>query len=607
MGGIGLLRLLLCAVLAASTLGAAALARRAFRLPAAFCPAAALAGQTLALYGFALAGLLRPGVYAVTGLGLAAFAWYALRDRGLCRALLEPGPVFFLGYLLLTAAVNGAFIPTGYDNYTHWAVIVKELCLTHALPGPDTMTIFTNYPPAAALYEYFLLQFLGFEERWMVLALNALGGAMAACLFAEARWTRLPGLLARLLIAAGALMVIPDHFRDLYVDAVLGLILLAMGAIALWDSDFSRGTAVPQALLGALLILTKMSGAMLLILHAGLLLTLKYRRADRPPVRTHLLWLGAGCAAAWLSFRLHTGRVFGQALAGNQFRLSLSGFTGKLAEKSPAFWEEFPGTFLHSFLDRSFSCSRFFLVFNLLFLAVFLAALLKKRPLPARARGIIPFGWLSVLLYSLCLAAMYIFMMSEYEGRIVASFDRYFGTVVIWQTGLTLAALLPDGTEGPLPRASLRRQAAGLCLLACCTGLAGRPVLFPPEWRTFARLNQAAANEAVFAAARQTGPLLEGERPPVLACMSYGAISQDLMYRVLRYAFWQDNILLLTEGYWEDRYWTGQRDPFYLLWLGPWDWAEEALARAGIPVPQQAGLYYKGRDNSLTLVREILL
>ena len=58
---------------------------------------------------------------------------------------------------------------------------------------------------------------------------------------------------------------------------------------------------------------------------------------------------------------------------------------------------------------------------------------------------------------------------------------------------------------------------------------------------------------------------------------------------------------------WWNGYWTGERDPFYLLWLGPWDWAEEALARAGIPVPQQAGLYYKGRDNSLTLVREILL
>ena len=73
----------------------------------------------------------------------------------------------------------------------------------------------------------------------------------------------------------------------------------------------------------------------------------------------------------------------------------------------------------------------------------------------------------------------------------------------------------------------------------------------------------------------------------------------------LRYAFFQSGIWPLNENYWRESYYTGENDPCYILWLEPSAWAEEALAQAGIMVPEEPGLYYKDDTNQLTLVREL--
>ena len=571
-------------------------------LPAAFCPAAALTCQILWLYVSALLGLLKPGAYAAAALGLAALLYHLLGRRDGWREFLEPACVFFLLYGLFFALFNRELIPSGYDNYTHWAVIVKEMYLTDALPRPGTMVTFTNYPPAAALYEYYLLQFLGLGGRQMVLALNILGGAMLSCCLVGVRWSRGSVLLLRLGVILGAFLMIPEHFRNLYVDAILGFVLLAMGVMALWDDSFSGATAVPQALLGALLLLIKMSGAMLLVLHVGLLLLLKYRRgAPRPSVRPYLLSLAGVCAGAYLSFHLHVARVFGQAVSDNQFQLSLSNFTAKLQEKSADFWSVFPLNFVRVFFDRGYSCSRFFLLFNLLFFGLFLLVRLGKLRLPAGARGLIPFSWACAAFYILCLAAMYIFMMTQYEGSIVASYDRYFGTLMIYQFALPLTGLFWEGC-GDLP--GRRVPSAGLTALFLCAVIAaGRITLFPPRWVVDSRLNQVDANRRVFTAAEQVGELLASDHPAVLAGMDYGLMSTDLMYRVFCYAFWQRDIFPLIESRWDS---FDKTQPFYLLWLDSSEYLETALSEAGLPVPRQPGLYRAGPDGRLSLIREIL-
>lgn len=600
------MRLLLCLLLCTSLLGAMAFARRVFRLPAAFCPAVALAGQILCLYALSLPGFLKAGSFAVTLFGLAALLWCVLRERGsLLREILDPGVLFFVFYAGFMLVLNRHHVLTGYDNFTHWAVITKEMYLTDALPRAGTMVTFTNYPPATALYQYYVVRFLGFGERQMVLAMNVLGGAMVSCCFAGARWDQPRNLLARLVLVFAVLTVTPEHFRNLYVDALLGFILLAMGVLALWDSSFSKGTAVPQALLGALLILTKMSGAVLLILHAALLVVLKYRRGpDRPAIRVCLLALAGGCAAAYLSFHLHLRLAFGQALSNNQFQLSFASFAARLRDKSPAFWSEFPRALFHSFFSRSISSSRFFLLANLCLLVLFLAVRLRGLRPPEEARALIPFSWACVLFYSLCLAAMYVFMMSESDSIMVASFERYFGTIIIYELGLPFTGFLLDPDGDPFSRQPAPRWALCLCALACSVLLAGRLTWAPSRWKTDVRLNQAAANDRIFAAARQVE--LDRERPPVYVCVDLSRASRDTTYYVLRYAFLQTHIWPLDESYWNEGFYKPERgDPYYILWLEPFDWAEQALAEAGVTVPTEPGLYYKDADNRLTLVRTI--
>ena len=57
-----------------------------------------------------------------------------------------------------------------YDNFSHWALIVKSMSLTNSFPSFKTDVImFTSYPPGSAVFIYYFINIIkGFRDKKII-------------------------------------------------------------------------------------------------------------------------------------------------------------------------------------------------------------------------------------------------------------------------------------------------------------------------------------------------------------------------------------------------------------------------------------------------------
>ena len=574
-----------------STFGLIGAVRVLTKLPASFCPAAAVCLQTIVLYVFALCGALYPGVWFTCAIGLAGFVFCCVKPVRF-RALLDPGVLFFTAFSVIVAIVCSKMILGLYDNYTHWALITKEMALTNALPREGTMLTMTNYPPASAIYQYFFVKFFGLGEGAMLAAFNVTNGAMLACCFVGINNKKVFDFIFRLLLVTSLLFVVPNTVNNLQVDAFLGYCALAIGCAALTDEAFTgRGVAF-QALVGSVLVLTKMSGIVLLVPHLALLLI---RRRSFPSVKTKravtVLFVLAGVfAAAYLSYYLYSELTFSSVV--NDFEVGVPAFKRISGTKSPEFWAVFPERFFQSFIDTKLPCNMYLYFgggsFLLLLLCLFIC-----RAKARRAVGSIVYALCTMLYYSVGLAVMYIFMMNENDSIIVASFERYFGTIVIYAIGIVFIDLqLCGGLFDAVPF-----KAAVVCYTLFSIVFTGLGI-----WSITHSVNTD-RNEAYFEKSADAAslvadvPISPGSRIFVGADMT--GVAQSLCYYELRYTFWTKDVLPLAPQYW----YLGPKTGFYLVWIDDGEESAEILREEGIEIPESPGCYFVDDHKRATLVR----
>lgn len=124
--------------------------------------------QMMLLYGFAMVNLLRPGIWLVTSLGVVLLITrLVLGYTGKVSIHYDGLHLFdiwmiFLGIVM--AIVLGQSPLIHYDNFSHWATMVKFMTYTGHLPGAtDTIISFSSYPPATALFLTQFVTFAGFS------------------------------------------------------------------------------------------------------------------------------------------------------------------------------------------------------------------------------------------------------------------------------------------------------------------------------------------------------------------------------------------------------------------------------------------------------------
>lgn len=190
-----------------------------------FLPSMTIALQVSILFLAGILNLLPEMTYAlyITGfIGLAHAAWKK-KGLGFLRDYISVSAFFLVLVMMVLAVYVKGKIFTGYDNFSHWALVVRSMLETNRYPNfLDTVIYFQEYPLGSSTYIYFFAKLVGESESVQMLAQAYMITAAALPLFAFAkRNSFLPAAVMLVLVNLLFLYIIP--VVDLLVDMLLSV------------------------------------------------------------------------------------------------------------------------------------------------------------------------------------------------------------------------------------------------------------------------------------------------------------------------------------------------------------------------------------------------
>lgn len=425
------------------------------------------------------------------GIGLLLFyvlRWWngnervSIRRRVLIATLLLG--VAGLAYLNYRAGFNQ------WDEFSHWGTFTKLLYSegTFHLKAIGPRYYFEDYPPGTALFSYFFLQASGYSEAVIYFAhgvimlcccLPAIGMAMSS--------SSLRGLLA-IVVCFFFVLVLGQGWSSALIDQVVGILF---GGIicAFWTMRNSTKTSL-LALIPPIcfLVLSKQSGASFALLITGLILVdrlwLAYHengwRAKLVTASPAILIFALPrlVQASWIWHVDHDDliKTFSATNTGDAFAKLLGCCHSDREIKTIAsFFQAMtglphaipspPGSFVATLIDQAARTEVLTAAWSatgpthlkivLLFSVLTIIAVLLRSGLARLRLALFGAMFLAVgALYVLSLLVYYLYVFSEYEGRAIASHDRFINTYLLAFGLFAVGALLSA------PAINLARRAA---------------------------------------------------------------------------------------------------------------------------------------------------
>lgn len=412
------------------------LARRVVGIRWEFVPVFVFSSVACCIYFCGLAGILFAGSVLVMAAGLVALCIILvemLQNRINFKIRISwfgffwiAGSLFFF-FLLLRSEL------THYDNFSHWAIVVKQMLSTDAFPAADSGLIdFKNYPLGISSFIYYICRFAGNRQPIMILAQGMLIFSCFCAMFgiiSEKKRFLLYALLG-LGCASLSFFNITIRINNLLVDFLMPIYTLAIFAVAYqYRGDHKQAfiSALPMA---ALLTVTKSTGIIFAVIGLAFLFYIVLtndRKTSRGRISVLALTVLLAAILPYLSWSWHMETAF----SGIENKFDLQNIP---AEKTAEQVQEIAYLFIRSSIDISTRPAMGIFVFNLAAAAaiIFAALVLKKKW--SLWKALVSLDVVLVLYYGGILA-LYIFSMPLDEALWLAGFERYASSMVVLLAG----------------------------------------------------------------------------------------------------------------------------------------------------------------------------
>jgi hypothetical protein len=407
--------------------------------------------QTLLLYVFAMVNALKLGLDLVPYLGCG---FVGLR---IILMLFKRGKLPFEGIHYFDAWMVGVGVIMGrilyvspllhYDNYSHWALIVKYLLTQGHLPvAADPIISFTSYPPATALFITEFVHLVGFSDGGMLLGQFLIIWASLYGLFSVLR-DRTRSMNSFVICMAFALVNVFNiaiRMNNLLVDFVLPLVAAA-GIAGVYTYRHHRWVQlVTAALFSAELFLIKNSGAMYVVMIGFFLL---YWVLKTSKGRWHRrLGQGLGVTAVamglgYLPFFWWNQHVHETFKAVSKHQISTEAYKSQLAHESMDVINKIGDKFLHQIMSLNSLSTRGVLVINVGLLIAWFVIRFYSGKRNNLFKTLLALD-LSFIAYYISVFAMYIVSMPYAEAIQLDGSERYLSSMVILNMLLAACALV---------------------------------------------------------------------------------------------------------------------------------------------------------------------
>lgn len=327
-----------------------------------------------------------------------------------------------------------------WDNYSHWALIVKNMLSTNRFPNfEDTMIIFQSYPTGSASFIYFICRIVGntegimlFGQYWLTLsAMVTLYGAIKNYTFFNTFCITVTGFF---------LLFINMDSNGLMVDNLLSALGIASIVILFYyRQKLSMGILSTMPIL-CYLVEVKNSGIFFVIScwiamiffasinHKDTGYKKNKRLLSTLYITTPILFL--------LIWKKHVQLVFVSGLT-SLHSMSLSNFESVFAGKTVEDIKLICSAFIRRMC--SITQNQFFILLLLFITLLIFTAIYNSKAKRMLCRiGV--FSLIFYLLYQISLLATYLFSMPVDEALRLASYNRYHITVIVYLMGIMVFA-----------------------------------------------------------------------------------------------------------------------------------------------------------------------
>ena len=434
---------------ALSTAGYVAFVRVYWRITPRASYIFVLSSLACLMYFAGLMNVLLAGAYALFFGGIALFL-LALIKRKLALAFNASSlSAMNIGFTLGLAFLIASLIDTKfvhYDNFSHWAVVVKSMLIENHIPTAASAIIdFKSYPLGSSSFLYYFCRVVGSSEGVM---LTGQGILLTACFYAVFGVIRdykrfLLSALLGLGCAVLAFFNISIRVNNLLVDFLLpALALAALGSLSAEQASF-RSMCVSVAPVLGLLVITKNTGIFFAALVYAFLLyrAVKLRKTQEKP--RPYLWLALAAIAVSLLplvlWNLHTALAFTGTTS--KFSYDLGALSSLSIDKTQEQVSAITSLFFKTAVSLNLRATQGILLFNALALAAYFVARFALNKRWKLLKVLLALD-IALVLYYAGILGMYIVSMPPDEALRLAGFDRYASSMVLLFIGaLTMCAV----------------------------------------------------------------------------------------------------------------------------------------------------------------------
>lgn len=439
---------------ALSTAGYAAFVRAYWKITPRASYIFVLSALACLMYIAGLMNVLLVGAYVLFFGGIALFVLVLIKRKLALAYNTSSLNAMNIGFALGLLALIASLIDTKfvhYDNFSHWAVVVKSMLIENQIPTAASAIIdFKSYPLGSSSFLYYFCRVVGSGEGIM---LTGQGVLLTACFYAVFGVIRdvkrfLLSALLGLGCAVLAFFNISIRVNNLLVDFLLpALALAALGNLSAEQNSFRTACVSVIPVLG-LLVITKNTGVFFAALVYAYLLyrAVKLRRLQEKP--RPYLWLALAAIAFSLLplvlWNIHTALAFPGDTS--KFSYDLGALTALSIDKTPEQISAIASLFFKTAVSLNLRATQGILLFNALALAAYFIArfALKKR---WKLLKVLIALDIALLVYYAGILGMYIVSMPLEEALRLAGFDRYASSMVLLFIGALFMCAVSDVEE----------------------------------------------------------------------------------------------------------------------------------------------------------------
>ena len=398
--------------------------------------------EALVMYFAGLAGVLSYAAYALFGLGIVLFIALLINKKIALAFNVSSLSAINIAFVAVFGAIVASLINTyfvHYDNFSHWAVVVKYMLVTNHIPDATSAIIdFKSYPLGSSSFLYYVGRIVGNSEGVMLVGQAILLFASFYAVFGAIRDQK-RFLLAALLglgCSTMAFFNISIRINNLLVDFLLpALALAAIGILLVERKKFSTACLAVLPVL-ALLTIVKNTGIFFALLGYGFLIyrSIQFQNADQK--MRPFFWGALGIILLSLVplvlWNVHTSAAFPANTSKFSYDFqTLSSFT---LDKTAAQIQYIVQLFLYTATSLSQLTTLGFVLFNGVAIAAYLVARLVFHKKWKLLKTLLVLD-LAVVLYYGGILAMYILSMPLDEALRLAGFERYASSMILFLIG----------------------------------------------------------------------------------------------------------------------------------------------------------------------------